>query len=230
MKDTHSKILSVIDTLDKNGILDHMAGNCILASDVIQNMLHTVDVSSRIVECQLLITCLEDHGRESVCIVGYDFPTPNAAPGKNLVDTHAVTVTQGDTAYLIDISIGNFLGNPKYVIVSDIVTDDSDPDVFARASVGPYKLVYRKKKHLRLPNLHQKNLVDRVQQEYQLLKNVRYLKYLVIFAIAISGMNAIRGSYDFYNKYSNDNKLVGVSANTEIINRLSQIEQKLNSR
>jgi hypothetical protein len=225
VQSTYAKILSIIEKLDRDRVLVHLNGNCVLAADVIQNMLSAHGEQSRVVECQLMITHVDAEGGRSVHMVGYDIGTP----GPNQVDTHAVTVTQSDRPLLIDVSVGHLLENPKHVIVTDLVEDPTEPDIIARAQAGRYELVYRRKRNIRLPALHQKDLVTRIQQEYQLLKNVRVLKYLVIFAIALTTINASRGFYDFYNNYFSDTTDVGVSANREILKRLDSIEQKLHN-
>jgi hypothetical protein len=223
MQSEYTKILAVIESLDRDRILTHLNGNCVLAAEVIQNMLSAYGLVSHVTECQLMITHVDPNGARSVHMVGYDI----GVPGPNQLDTHAVTVTQSDSPKLIDVSIGHLLDNPKHVIVTDLIDNDPEPDVIARAQAGRYELVYRKKRTIRLPALHQKNLVNRLQQEYQLLKSVRYLKYLVIFALVISGINATRGFYDFYNNYFSDSAAIGISATREILDRLDSIEQKL---
>jgi hypothetical protein len=220
------KILSVINTLDQSGILANLADNCVLAADVIQNMLHGVGVTSAINECQLMIVHHDTQtGKETVNLVGYDISTPQA----NQINTHAVVITKGENAYMIDVSIGNYLGNAKHVVVTVLTADAADASIFAQTQAGAYKLIYRTKQNPKLPSLHQKDLVARIQQEYQLLKSVRMLKYLVIFAIAVSVINAGRGFYDFYNNYFSDAANIGISVNREIVQRLDNIEQKLHN-
>jgi len=223
--DTYSKILGILETLDRDRILVHLNGNCVLAADVVQNMLSAYNVQSRIIECQLMITHTDPDGVKSVHMVGYEL----GMPGANQVDTHAVAVTQDDCPLLIDVSVGHLLENPKHVIVTELVEDADEPDIIARAQAGRYELVYRKKRNIRLPALHQKDLVSRIQQEYQLLKNVRYLKYLVVAALVLTGVNATRGFYDHYNKYFSNSAEIGISANREILDRLDSIEQRLHN-
>jgi hypothetical protein len=225
MQTDYTKILAVIESLERDRILAHLNGNCVLAAEVIQNMLSAYGVVSQVIECQLMITHVDQNGARSVHMVGYDI----GVPGANQLDTHAVAVTQSDQPKLVDVSIGHLLNNPKHVIVTDLVDNDPEPDVIARVQAGRYELVYRKKRTIRLPAMHQKNLVTRLQQEYQLLKSVRYLKYLVIFALAISGVNATRGFYDFYNNYFSESAAIGISANRVILDRLDRIEQKLHN-
>jgi hypothetical protein len=226
MQSEYVKILSVIDSLDRDRILAHLSGNCVLAADVVQNMLSAYGVTANVLECQLMITHVDQTGGRSVHMVGYDI----GVPGANQLDTHAVAATQSDSPKLIDVSIGHLLENPKHVIVTDLIDNDPEPDVIARAQAGRYELVYRKKRTIRLPAVHQKNLVNRLQQEYQLLKSVRYLKYLVVLALAIAGVDAVRGFSDYYQRYFSSESVVGVSANREILQRLENIETKLENR
>lgn len=220
------KILSVIKTLDQSNILSNLADNCVLAADVVQNMLHGIGMTAVISECQLMmINQDQQSGKETVNLIGYDILQPQS----NQINTHAVVITKGENPYLIDVSIGNYLGNAKYVVVTNLVTDSEDKSVIAQTQAGAHKLIYRTKNNLKLPALHQKDLVTRLQQEYYLLKSVRLLKYLVIIAVLVSTVNAARGFYDFYSNYFSDTADIGVSVNREILDRLELIEQKLHN-
>ena len=219
-------ILSVIQSLDRDNVLPHLSGNCVLAADVIQNMLSEHKIQSRVVECQLMISKDNPDGTKALHMIGYEIGMPAAGQ----VDTHAVTITQSDRPLLIDVSVGHFLNNLRQIVVAELVSDPHEPEVIARAQIGEFELTYRKKKNIRLPALHQKDLVTRVQQEYQLLKNIKLLKMLVAVALIVSTLNAGRGFWDHYNKYISDATLHGVSANREIIEKLDIITEKLNSK
>ena len=145
MTKTYSKILSILETLDRDRILVHLNGNCLLAADVVQNMLSAHGVHARIIECQLMITHTDPAGTKSVHMVGYEL----GVPGANQVDTHAVTVTQDDCPLLVDVSVGHLLENPRHVIVAELVEDADEPDGIACAQAGRYELVYRKKRNIR---------------------------------------------------------------------------------
>jgi hypothetical protein len=221
-----STILSVIHSLDRDNILPHLSGNCVLAADVIQNMLGEYKIQSRVVECQLMISKTNPDGTKALHMIGYEIGIPVAGQ----VDTHAVTITQSDRPLLVDVSVGHFLNNSRQAVVVELTKDPLEPDIIARAQVGEFELTYRKKKNIRLPALHQKDLVTRVQQEYQLLKNIKLLKMLVAVALVVSSLNAARGIWDHYNKYISEDVLHGVSVNREIIEKLDIITEKLNSK
>jgi CheY-like chemotaxis protein len=216
------KILSVINTLDQSKILSHLADNCVLAADVVQNMLYGVGVSSMVSECQLMISDRDESGKEILHLIGYDIGKPQA----NQINTHTVVITKGDNPRLIDVSVGNYLGNAKHVVVTNLL-DSPDATIMAQCQVGTSALTYRTKKDIQLPGMHQKDLISRIQQEYQLLKNVRTLKIIVTVALILTTVNSARGFHDYYSKYFSDSTEIGISANREILDRLQSIEQVL---
>ena len=181
----YETIVNSISVLDRDGILDNLHGNCVLAADIIQSMLHAQGISSAIVECQLTITQQKKDGTNSVHFVGYDF-----APTTNQINTHAVVVTRSSPALMVDASIGHFLGNRKQVVITVCESLD-DPDILGTNTFGSYALTYRNKKSIKLASYHQKDIMQRLQHEYDTLKNIRFLRYLIMGTVAFSATNFV---------------------------------------
>jgi hypothetical protein len=179
------KILAVINRLDRDGLLIRLAGNCVLAADLIQNMLHAEGISSRTVEVQLLGSREDTQdGVKTVALVGYNVGTTNT----HHLDTHVVVVTEGEEPLLIDAAIGHILGNHKHVIITPLA-EVTNSDIIAQTLVDQTELTYRAKKRIQLPHFHQKNLVEKMKQEHNLLQNVRWIKIGLGVALTMSTVN-----------------------------------------
>lgn len=181
----YQTIINSISVLDRDGILDNLHGNCVLAADILQSMLYSQGIASAIVECQLTISRQQKDGTNSVHFIGYDF-----APNTNQVSTHAVVVTRSDPAVMIDASIGHFLGNRKQVVIT-VCDHSDDADILATNTVGADVLTYRNKKSIKLASYHQKDIMQRLQHEYDTLKNIRWLRYLIMGTIVLSATNFV---------------------------------------
>jgi hypothetical protein len=182
----YDKIVNSIATLDRDGILKDLHGNCVLAADIIQNMLHDQGISSVILECQLTITRLEPDGTSSVNFVGYDF-----SPTSNQINTHAVVMTRSETPLIIDASIGHHLGNARQVVVTQCDINSTDPEILGVAQVDNHTLTYRAKKTIRLASRHQKDIMERLRHEYDTIKNIRLLRHLIVGTVFLSVTNFI---------------------------------------
>jgi hypothetical protein len=183
-QDIYEKIANSIASLDRDGILKDLHGNCVLASDIIQNMLHAQGISSVILECQLMILQQQADGTSSVNFVGYDFSVAS-----NQISTHAVVMTRSETPLIIDASIGQFLGNARQVVVTECDINTTDPEILGVTQVGDYTLTYRNKKTIKLASRHQKDIMERLRHEYDTIKNIRLLRYLIIGTIFLSTTN-----------------------------------------
>jgi hypothetical protein len=180
----YDSIVTSISILDRDGILQDLHGNCVLASDIIQNMLYDQGISSTIVECQLTISKLEKDGTTSVNFVGYDF-----SPVYNQISTHAMVMTRSDPPLIVDASIGHYLGNVRQVVITECNPDTDNPDILGSSKFDQFTLTYRNKKNIKLASRHQKDIVDRLKHEYDNMKNIRMLRYLVIGTVFFSLTN-----------------------------------------
>ncbi len=185
MQNIIQKISSVIDRLDQDGLLGKLTGNCVLAADIIQTMLDADGISTKIVECELIIARPDEQGLKSISLVGYNF-TPNAV--ENQVATHVVLVTQTEHPVIIDASIGDFLLAPKHVVIAPL-SKDPDPEIFCKTTFGRTELVYKIKKNIKLPNFHQRDLVARLQQEVASNQKVESTRKLAFWAVTITAIN-----------------------------------------
>lgn len=182
MKNQRDTINDVIGQLAQDGILEGLHGNCVLASDVIQNMLETHGIHSRMVEVTATVTTPDANGSHTLSLVGYNMTTHG-----NDVATHVVVVTESETPLLIDASIGHLLRNPRQVIIADV--NASGSEILCRTHAGSIELVYRVKRQIKLPNIHQKDLVSRLRSDNELRQRVRFLTTVIWVLIAFGCVN-----------------------------------------
>jgi hypothetical protein len=216
-------IEQTLDRLCQSDVVDRLAGNCISACDILQNMLSFYDIDSKIIECQAMAIKSNEQIKD-FRFIGFS----NIDKREGVVDSHVIIVTQTEPPILIDASIGYLLPQDNQILVK--VLDNVDPEKIATYQIDDVTLTYHHKKHIKLPNLHQKNILERIQTDNKIFKNLGMLKILVIVALIVSGLNAIRGFYDFYQKYVGDNHLIGISANEEILERIDKLEKRLKSK
>ena len=220
--DDYAKIKRVIDRMDRANLIWLGRGQCIGMSDVICTALHQVGIKSRMVECQVIVTNNNVNPAESVSI-GYD----NSAQ-QGQIDTHVVCVTDTDIPMIIDASISYLLPASKAILVDELV--DLPNRIFCNVSSAGFDLTYQYRQTNKVIFEHQRSILERIETDRTIFKNLNFLKTLVIVALVVSAINAMRGLYDFYHRYFNENSLVGVSANEEIIDRLSRLEQIINQK
>jgi hypothetical protein len=210
------KIKSVIDRMDRANLIWLGRGQCIGMSDVICTALHQVGIKSKMVECQVIITNNNIQPPESVSI-GYE---NSAAEGQ--IDTHVVVVTDTDIPMIIDASISYLLPSNKSILVDEVV--DQSNRVFCNVSAGGFDLTYQKRLANKVIFEHQRSILERIETDRNIFQNLGFLKTLVIVALAVSSINALRGFYDFYARYYHDESLIGISATEAIVERLTALE------
>lgn len=183
----YQKIKEIIDQLRHQEILFRLSGNCIAASDMIQNLLAQHGISSRLVEVQLTATRFYNEQQSEFIFVGFD---NLKFPGQ--IDTHLVVITETDIPVLIDCSIGHILKGCDYDhILHDL---NSNEHHLADYRVNDVQLTYQIKKNIRWPAVHQQNLLGRLSEEKRIKDNLQLLKLWTIVGISMSVFNMCANS------------------------------------
>ena len=174
----------VIQDLTENQILQRLPGNCVLAADLVQNMLYSEGINSKPVEVQVIFTKLTDQGEKFTHLLGYDnkFHTPYEH------DTHVVVITETDPPYLVDTSIGNIVGNLEAVVIQPISLV-SNSDIVCQAQTNECDVVYRIKKNIKLPFFHQRDMIEKLKDHVKLTRNLQLLRKLVIITVSLGIIN-----------------------------------------
>lgn len=180
---TYKKIKESIELLFKSSGHQFFYGNCVSSCDILQNVLSQIGIKSKIVECQA-IAIRQNSNEKNFFFVGYD---GNASLGQ--IDTHTIVIVEDEIPLLIDISIGHiFLPENKIVLER---LNSNKPGVIAEYQFGEYTLTYKEKLNIKLPAIHQKNLLQRIISDQNLEKTVKTLKMFIICAVSLGLINFI---------------------------------------
>lgn len=177
-------IISCLDRLCSTSTVERLPGNCISACDILQNMLSFFDVQSSIIECQVM-AIKENNQQKEFCFIGFN----NVESLEGTIDSHVVIVTQTTPPIIIDASIGNLLPKNEQILVK--VLDNLDPNIIAEFKIEDVLLTYHHKKVIRLPSLHQKNLIQRFKEEQDLKEKYGFLTKLLYVIAGITVYNFI---------------------------------------
>ena len=190
----YQNIKKILIDFYKRGMLSRFSGECIAAADILQHSLSANGIHSRIIECQLSIVNNDSKNGLVWYFIGFD--NNLATHG---IDTHAVVVTETEPPYMIDLSIGNTIGGERPWVVEKLSSDDNL--ILGKYEIDEFTCVYHPKINPRLVGLHQKTLLDRLKTDRKVEKNLKLLRIMVYFLIAIATINFLRGGYDFYQTY-----------------------------
>jgi hypothetical protein len=178
----NKQIENVVNKLLEMDSLDGLHGNCVLACEIVQNMLSHYGVDSKTVECQLMIVNNDD-GKVHFNFVGLD----GFIGGPGTVDTHVVVITNTNPPVLIDASISKSLPVESPIVVR--VPNSLDPESMGVFKVDTVELNYNNKKNIKLPYIHQRTLVDRMKSESSSKKQIDKVRKLVMLAIIFGTIN-----------------------------------------
>jgi len=176
-------ILDILNKLSVSGIIWNLHGNCLAASDMLSAMLIQSGIECTIVECQASIRVKEDD-KSFFSLVGYDNFSFNGQ-----VDTHVVVITKTEIPILIDLSISQYLSQDHPFIIEKV--DNKDPNILGNYEFGNYNVIYQNKRNIRLPTLHQKTILEKINLELQASNKLKMMSYLVYFMAAFTLFNFI---------------------------------------
>jgi hypothetical protein len=178
--DEYKKVDKVVSNLIVTGMLERFRNNCIGASDIIQNYLSDVGIDSRVIECTLSIISHSQDG-EIFYFLGYDGIIKSGE-----IDTHVVVVTDTKVPMLIDMSISHILPSDSKFVFQPLNGVDN---VLSSYNFNDTSLTYRNKQHVKFPALHQKTLLQKINEERKQKETFSFLKIMIGVAIAISILN-----------------------------------------
>lgn len=177
------KVKQALDRLcQSEDVVYRLHGNCIGASDIVQNLLSFYGIESRVVECQLF-AIKENKDMKEFCFVGFNSIGLNPAN----VDTHVVVITETEEPLLIDASIGHLLSEKEKILVKKLQPQLND--VFGKYIIDDISFTYSIKKNIKLPALHQKTLLDRINEDRVIKEKVNFITKAVIILASISVIN-----------------------------------------
>jgi hypothetical protein len=169
--------------LAADGTLMRFQGACLPAAEITQAILHSRGVKSRLLECTALVVNSPTNGG-SVEFVGFDTLVPL---GPLETDTHFIVLVEADIPFIIDLSIGHKMGSDKLVVVAPLFA--TDPEIIAKSSFNVASVTYRVKKNPRYLTLHQKTMLDKLEDDRATRDRLQGVSVLVKVAIGLSLLN-----------------------------------------
>jgi len=217
----YKTISSVLTQMIRSGVVNMGAGYCISMSDMLRTALQHRGIKSRLVECQLTVT-YRSQDPPDIRFIGFD---DIVNPGE--IDTHVVVITETDPPFLIDASIPHRLPPNTYAVVEPVTTGNHSREILGETYTDHEITVsYRQKPRPHVSIHHQESILERIETDRRIFRNLGWLKTLIIVALAISTLNALRGAYDFYQVYVSENYW-GPRTLKQIDERLDTLEDLL---
>lgn len=188
--------LDAIEYLRTSGIINNAAGNCIAMSDLLQHTLRELKISSRLVECKLVVQIKNNQNQTEFRYLGFN----GSSLTSGFLDTHVVVVTETKIPMLIDLSISHMLPNNRVFVIERVIS--SETDIITKINFSECSLTYTHKKTIRLLGLHQTTLVDRIASELQTKKKLNFIYLAIIFLGMFTLFNFVMNSSMLYLRYN----------------------------
>jgi hypothetical protein len=178
----YHKIRGIVDKLKNTNRLMNFAGNCVSTADIMQHLISHAGIPCRIIECQACLIRNDGESQDYV-FIGYD---DRQYPGQ--IDTHVVVVTTDENPLLIDMSLAHMLPKDRPYIVERVRKND-DPNVISEFNLENITITYTEKKMIKLPSIHQKNLLDRIMNDQKMNTTIKTLRTFVMCAVGLGLVN-----------------------------------------
>lgn len=175
------KILEVVDSLYASGMAINFAHNCIASADILQASLQTVGIKSKILEVQLNVFRDDGTNNKDYLYIGY-----NGTTFRDEIDTHVVVITETKEPILIDLSLGHILPSDKNRVITKCNPSNNH---LASLDIGSLKLSYFIKTAIKLPHIHQKNIIERMIEDRKTRDIVEQLRFFTFFVMTLSIIN-----------------------------------------
>lgn len=213
-------IADTISDMQKSGAVSLGTGYCITMSEMIFTSLKHRGIKSKLVECTLTVSYLDDN---ITIFIGFE---NIKNPGE--IDTHVVVITDTVPPFIIDASITNKFNSSPNIIIDKCTSSIEQPMLLADLEFTDRKIktTYTQKSVQKVASMHQSSILNRFAIDNKIFNNLKILKMLIALALVLGTVNAARGLYDFYNIYIAENRMGPVSSQ-DMQNRLENIERLL---
>jgi hypothetical protein len=195
-------IKGVVDNLKTSGMLEAGSGYCLSMSDIILKLLHKQGIKSKLVECNLMVTLKNPPG---MFLMGYPGFNQNNYNSEKMMQTHIVCITETEVPILIDTSISHIDKSIPYICAPILRNFEHTNLTEYDFETSTWTYTEREDVDIELPKLHQKSIIDRIKKDGEIQKQISTIQKIVIIALSISSMNFMRGAFDFYQTYVNQN-------------------------
>ena len=181
-EETYKVIHALMSDMVKGGAVVLGTGYCLSMADMIRTALKHRGIDSKLVDCQ---STLSYDGKiyKGNMFIGY----PNIV-NMGEIDTHVVVITSTSPAYLIDASISNKLPHNTYAIIEPIRFNSDNQLTLINSTFEQYglKVSYQQKKLQSVSYQHQKSIIERIETDNKIQKDIELLKTLSYVGIGLS--------------------------------------------
>jgi hypothetical protein len=193
-------IKQIVDNLHSSGMIETGSGYCLSMSDIVHKLLHKEGIKSKIVECNLMVVVKSPPG---LYLMGYKGFHENNYDSSQKMENHIVCVTETEVPILIDLSISHIDKNIPFICAPILKKEEHTNLVEYDFETSTW--TYTERMESELPKLHQKSIIDRIKSDQKVKQEINFIKTIIVILFCISTTNFIRGGYDFYQKYINQN-------------------------
>lgn len=192
--DEYKIIKEAVWEMWKSGIITRGSGFCLSMSDMARKILSIKGVPCEIVECDLTIF---NSNSPSMSLIGHDKLTQ---VDYETIDSHVVCIAGSKDKFILDLSISHFKDLAEKFFICQKIENTED------ASLCSFNLDgviwnYNLKQNSKLPELHQQSILKRIETDRKIFENIKKLNIFIIVIFTLTGLNFIRGIYDFNQKY-----------------------------
>jgi hypothetical protein len=213
--------IKIVKELWDGGIILRGAGFCYSMSDLARIMLTQRGIPCRLAECKITIM---SNDPPNLILIGHDgLMYGGKSTNPSDVDTHVVVVTETEIPMIVDLSISHLRRDVPYIV--ERLTQGVSEDVLADIQYNGSRWTYYIKESVSVPSIHQQSIIQRIQTDQKVKKDIGWLKILIIAAISISSVNAVRGAYDFYQVYVLENNYWGPQHIKQLIEKVDDLDQ-----
>jgi hypothetical protein len=212
---SYKRVIEIVKELWDTDVIARAAGYCFSISDMVSTLMRHSGIESEIVECQLMVKRVDP---PVMIALGYD----HRRDSPQQITTHVVVITKTEIPMIIDLSIGNLQPDQVRLIVERA---NGKNGTIATLDLGKTTWIYTAKKDQKFPHFYQQSIVDRIQTDQRVKREINWLKILIIVAISISSLNAVRGGYDFYQTYLDDGNSWGPARLKQLTEQVQRLEE-----
>jgi hypothetical protein len=219
----YQTVMEQITLLYNSGVVARGGGFCLSMSEMIRTLLHQQGIACHLVECKLTVM---SKNPPRLSLVGHDNLTVQTASHNfNQLDVHVVCITDTAIPMLIDLSIAEIRPEHTPYICERL---NETEDHIAEYQWADTTWVYQHKAVSQLPKMHQESIAHRFLTDRKIFKTLRILAIMLAISLTISTLNAVRGGWDYYQVYIKDDNSWGPDQLRTLMNKIEQIEQRLN--
>lgn len=211
------KAYKILQRMCQNGIIHAGNGWCVSMSDIIQQQLEAVGITSHMLEVDLRIQYQDE---SNPVLVGHDNPDKHI----DEYDTHVVVIADCEHPFLIDASISKFLPYGKLAVFEPI--PEIGTNYFFDFKSDEIALTYRTKALQKVPMTHNSSIINRIKTDEKVRTDINKLGYYMMLAILLTVVNTGLAFYNYYEVYIEKNTW-GPQSQEILQEKVDQIYNKL---